>query len=244
MNDTLEIQALADGELDGEAKAAAAEAILQDTAARAEYETIVALKQTVKRACPPVDALEAWKVVRQRLDAIDKSKKAEVFIGRNAWALCSLFIVMIVGAAMFNRMTGKTRLYTGDVARVMSSMIPLPTSTPSDVVRVAENELGAAPFRLPPADLHPVGAARGLFEGRKALIVQLSDAGGTSRLLVVENVHEVEGLKCDGKQVYSVGQLNGVNAVSWQCSGYICLLVGNRPMGDLLSIASTLRVTP
>jgi hypothetical protein len=245
MSDKLDIHALADGQLDGEAKADAAEQILKDPTARAEYESVVLLKQTLKRTCPPTPEPVAWKAAMSRLDEIDRSKRAEVFIGRNAWALCGLFIVMIFSMAMFNRATGRNKLYTGDMARMMSSMVPLPFTNqePSEVQRKVQDELGETPFQVPADGLHATQMSRGFFDGRRALLVNLEDPNGPAALLIIENIHEVEGLSHEGgEQAFSVGKLNGVNAIAWQSSEFICLLVGERDVQDLHQAATRIRV--
>ena len=245
MSETLDMHALADGQLEGEALAAANQQIADDPQARAEFETVALLKSTVKRACPPVTDPEVWKACKGRLDAIDRSKKAEVFIGRHAWALCGLFAVLIFSAAMFNRMNGRNKLYTGDMARMMSSMSPLPFSIgePAQVQKQLQAELGATPIQVPSGGLRPTGMLRGFIDGRRAMLVDMADADGPARLIVIENVHEVEGLhQSDGEPMFIVGRLNDMNAVSWRSGDFLCILVGDREVGALCDAAGRIRI--
>jgi hypothetical protein len=244
MNEFEDIHALADGQIEGEAKAAAAARILSDEAARAEYETVTLLKATLVRACEPVPNPEGWKDVRERLDAIDRTRRAEVFVGRNAWALCAVFFVLIVSAAFFNRATGRNKLYTGDVARVMSSMVPMPLGSSSDVEQGVQSALGMVPFRVPAEGLRPTGFSKGLLDGNRAVMVNFLDSRGPTVLLVIENKHEVEGLRRDPDELgYSVGKLNGINAIAWECDGRICILVGERDFEDLQQVATHVRAS-
>lgn len=243
MSEYLEFHALADGQLEGDDKSRVAEQILSDPSARAEYETVQILKQTVKRAYPPIPEPEVWQVCRGRLDAIDRSKKAEVFIGRHAWAICGLFIMLIISAAMFNRMTGRNRLYPADLGTMMSSMSPLPFGEPSSAQQAMDARLGGSPVHIPTTGLRPTRMMQGFVQGRNAIVVEFADRFGSANLIVIENIHEVEGLRQDGAQLaYSVGKLNDMNAVSWQSDGFICIIVGDRDVADLCAAASQIRI--
>lgn len=242
MNEFEDIHALADGQIEGEAKAAAAARILSDESARAEYETVTLLKATLQRTCEPVPNPEGWRIARERLDAIDRARRAEVFVGRNAWALCAVFFVLIVSAAFFNRATGRNKLYTGDVARIMSSMVPMPLGSSSDVEKGVQNTLGTMPFRVPAEGLRATGISKGFFGGSRALLLNFVDSRGPTFVIIVENMHEVEGLTQDpNEEGYSVGKLNGINAISWDCDGRICILVGDRDFDDLQQVAAQIR---
>jgi len=244
MNEFEDIHALADGQIEGEAKAAAAARILSDEAARAEYETVVLLRSTLVRTCEPIPNPEGWKDVRERLGAIDRTRRAEVFVGRNAWALCAIFFALIVSAAFFNRATGRNKLYTGDVARIMSSMVPMPLGTTSEVEERVQSTLGTVPFRVPAESLRTTGFSKGYLDGNNAIMVNFVDSRGPSFLLIIENQHEVEGLRQDPNELgYSIGKLNGINAISWDCHGRICILVGERDFDDLQLVASQMRAS-
>lgn len=244
MNEFEDIHALADGQIEGEAKARAAARILSDEAARAEYETVVLLKSTLARTCEPIPNPEGWKDVHERLVAIDRTRRAEVFVGRNAWALCAIFFVLIVSAAFFNRATGRNKLYTGDVARIMSSMVPMPLGTTSEVEERVQSALGTVPFRVPAEGLRTTGFSKGYLDGNNAIMVNFVDSRGPTFLLIIENQHEVEGLRQDPNELgYSIGKLNGINAISWDCHGRICILVGERDFEDLQQVASQIRAS-
>src|SRR5438045_8964116 len=105
----------------------------------------------------------------KRLDEIDRTKRVEGFVGRYAWAICSIFICLIFGAAWLNRMGGGG-LNASDVAKAASTLAPIsaPRSQNSDAKRqwLQQNLERAMPVQ--PDMISVVGGAAGYLEdGRK-----------------------------------------------------------------------------
>jgi len=94
--------------------------------------------------------------------------------------------------------------------------------------------------------------SRGLYEGRRAMMVRLADARGSVALLVVEDTHSVEGMQgaSDARlfghgqvaRLFGHGQVDGMNCISWVEDGVACLLVGARPPMELEGIAQQIRL--
>lgn len=246
MRDALDIHALADGELSSADQARVRERIQADPALTAEYESILIVKQTVQAKCVSIGNDEVWRDCRERLDAIDKTKRVEGFMGRYAWALCLGFLIMIVGAASFNRMPNRQSVDTGDMARMVAGMTPIPMPTqkpPAEVQRWAEQQLHGAPVQLPAESMQVKSLSRGLYEGRRAMMVRLADTRGSVALLVVEDTHSVEGVQgASDARLFGHGQVDGMNCISWVEDGVACLLVGARSPMELEQIAYQVRL--
>ncbi|HRF58395.1 MAG TPA: hypothetical protein PLH94_00610 [Fimbriimonadaceae bacterium] len=246
MSDYLEIHALADGELSAQEQVRVRDRIESDPRAKAEFVAVTLVKSTVQTRCVPVANDEVWSACRERLDAIDKTKRVEGFVGRYAWALCLGFLIMIVGAASFNRMPNRQSVDTGDMARMVAGMTPIPMPTqkpPAEVQRWAERQLDGAPVQLPAESMQVQSLSRGLYEGRRAMMVRLADARGSVALLVVEDTHSVEGMQgASDARLFGHGQVDGMNCISWVEDGVACLLVGARPPMELEGIAQQIRL--
>lgn len=103
MSDWLEIHALADNELDAESEAEARKAVEGSPAAASEYRSVQTVKETLASKAVQAEVSDAWKKCRGRLDEIDKTHRAESFVGRFSWALSGLFVVALVSTAIYNR---------------------------------------------------------------------------------------------------------------------------------------------
>lgn len=234
MNDRMNMHALADGHLNGEAKAQAEARLAGDPELRAEYESIVALKRALQKV-EPVTCARTWDKCRSRLAELDKRTAIESTVGRFAWAFCSIFLCVIIGAAMFNRSLGNG-VRTGDVARVLSGL------TPSSNVSHPEAESMAQWIKLPSQGIRLAGAQRTLMAGHPMTIYYLEDKGGRLALLEIQGVSKVEGIEpmIENPQ-YSIGKLNNMNALVWSDNGLTYFLVSDRPYEELASAAKTIR---
>lgn len=248
MNDWIQMHALADGELDDQAKAQATELAQKDPACNAELQTVQALKSLLQTRCCCSPPPTLWTQTRKRLDAIDRARKADSFVGRYAWALCGVFLVMLVGAATTNRLAAKRSVHAGDMAEMASSLSPLALpsgSAPKLVHDFVSNVLRDAPVTPEPVDLTLRSVAEGIIDGFRVARLTFGDQKGTVALIVVKNADEVQGVHED-RQVdgYRVGKLNSLHVVSWIEGGYALFVVGQRSPEELCRIADALRAGP
>src|SRR5688572_11364387 len=103
MSDWLEIHALADEQLSAEEKAQAQERLANSEKSQRELRAIQAIKEAAASRRDTVTCEQTWKRCQRRLDEMDKVHRIEGFVGKYAWALCSVLFIGIVGAGMLNR---------------------------------------------------------------------------------------------------------------------------------------------
>lgn len=240
MNEPMNLHEYADGRLSAAERARVEEAVANDPGLRRELEAIQALKATLIRHCGPVADDRAWDATLSRLDELDRVKRAENFVGRHAWGLCGAFLVLIVGAAVWNRQATPNTLYTADMARVSASMVPV--SPPLAGARDAwggwiRNHLGRAPIEFNARPVRVLGAQKGEWDGRRAVRLDLEDGVGPMILFMVGGVQKVHSGDGSTQGRYCLTQMQGVNAVSWVSGDYAFLLAGNRGFNDLVIAA-------
>lgn len=236
MNERMDMHALADGQLEGEAKAQAEARRGQDPALQAEYESISIVKQTLQSKVEPITSAETWQKCRGRIEELDKRKRVEGFVGRHAWSLCSVFLVAILGAAMLNR-SGGDGLRTGDAARMLSGLAPVSRAgspAPVDMKDWVRKTSGVKDIRL-------IGTARGSYQGHPVSLFQLQDSEGDMAVLSIRGVSEVQGVEpMLENRNFSVGKLNNTNCVTWHEGSSTLFLVADRPYEDLAKVAESL----
>lgn len=235
MSDWIEMHALADGQLEGAAKAEA-ESKLEDPAHRAEFEAVQNLKGTLQSHCKPIPNPSAWQKCRERLAEFDKRQTVEGFVTKYAWGLSTLFLAIILGAGLFNRAFHVEGLGTGDAARVLSGLAST-RSTPSTSVDMSE-------WIVPPRgdELRLIRQAAGIFRGHPVAAAYFEDAKGPITAFSISGISRIEGVEpLLDNPFYSVGKLNGVNCVTWSDGPNTLFLVGERSFEELGGIADRLR---
>lgn len=239
MNDYLDLDALADGQLEGEAKAAAEARIRCCEKSRAHFEAVRQLKVGLSTKCEPIMCEETWSKCRDRLREIDRAKKVEGFVGRYAWGLCGVFLLAIVVGGSLNRTSGAVR--PGDVARISASMSPLPfagSRTSEDRPKWFDGIM--PPMKIEPEKVQIVGAASGMVNGHRVGKVSLVDPTGPMALFMFENTERIEDGNAND-QGFSLCTVGGSNAVGWSENPHAYLLIGDRPFDDLQIIAHAIR---
>ncbi len=244
-NNLIDIHALADGELHGEDKSQASDRLQSCASSRAEYESVLLLKQTLKQKCSAPAHDESWKSCRDRLDLIDKTKRAETFVGKYAWALCGVFLFTIISAAVFNRTAGGNVLNAADMTNVVSGMSPLAlpsASGPSALKQWMNKILGRAPVQIEP-QLQLRSVRQGWVNGRRAARFDFVDQKGPLALVVLEETDGVEGAELFGKESkYYRSQMENNQVLGWCEKGYGLFLISPRSIDELVPVAERLRV--
>ncbi len=243
MNERLDIHAWVDGELDDIAHARIDEWASNDPATKAEAESISALKSNLKTHCSAgIPNPDLWKTCQTRLNDLDRLKRADNVIGRYAWGICGAFVLLIAGAAVFNRSSGSQTLYTGDMARMSQSLLPvqLPSSRTTEPEHKIQGFQGA--MIMFDSRLSVLGMAAGVVNGRRAARLTLADSQGNMALLVVEDISRVEGTEGSSGTPFSRGKIDDANCVSWTDKGCGLILAGNRDSIALEEIARLIRI--
>jgi anti-sigma factor RsiW len=240
MSDWLEIHALADGELTGEEQARVQERLGRCEKSQAEYAAVKNLKATLDSKCASVTCEETWQKCRKRMNELDKARRTENFVTKYAWGICSMFFVLILGAAMLNRTAGPG-LRAMDVARMSAGMMTVPgpkSQNMPDKQRWVQETLQA---RVPVAEtpLYVKSGAKGVTQdGRQVVRLDLLDDRGDLSLIVVERAQKVDDFtRVQGNSNYLGGSINGMNCVTWSDGGSAFLLVGDRSLPELCSVA-------
>ena len=233
------LHALVDEELFGEERARVLALVNDDAAYVARYAELSKLKSilaTLPQANPDKGS---WKNCVRRLDAIDKSKRAEYYVGKYSWGLAGLVFCVIVSGSLMNRFGGH-RLDTGDVTKMASSMAPFtPEFHPATnfLGKWLEGVVGPAPVKAP-ASLKVVSAQAGSVEGRKMARVLLADSAGQMVLLVIPTDEAIDGMTpMAGDGDFGSGTMGGFNCVAWHQNGFAMVLLGNRDAQTLRASA-------
>lgn len=243
MNDWLDVHALVDGELSEEDRPRVQERIKTSKQSMAEWHAVRQIKAVLVSKCAKPDCEEVWKACTKRLRQIDRTKRAEFFVGRYAWAICGLFFAVILGAATLNRLNGGG-IGTGDVARVSASLVPISaprSQAPDDQRKWLQDNLSKT-MQLQPGRLSVVGGAMGhLPDGRRVARADLQDSEGPLNLFVIERADALDDVEqVDGHNTYAGGTFAHENCVSWSREGNEFLLVGDRPVDELCQIGDAL----
>lgn len=242
MSDFLEIHALADGQLEGEERAAAEARLRSCEKSQAEFRAVQSVRETLQTKCTEITCEDTWRKCQGRLREFDRSKRVESFVGRYAWGLCSVFLVAIVMAASVNRMGGPS-LSTGDVARASSTLIPFgaPRSqAPDDQRRWLEGVMNG-PMPSQPESVQVIGGASGVINGHKMVRINLADSIGTMAFFMMEDVQRIADAEAVSKRGFALCKVNGTNAVGWSEGPRSFLLMGERPIDDLEMVAAAIR---
>lgn len=245
MSDWLEIHALADEQLDATEKKRVEDRLAGSEECQKELHAIRSVKTALSSRRDTIDCRATWTRCVKRLDEMDKAHRIESFVGRYSWALCSLFLVFILGAAMFNRFAGGPRVNTSQVPEMAASMAPYlfaPRSqSRSDVVEFQNKAVGRAPVRLLPAEAMPsvqiIRGASVFIDGRHHVRIDLLDSGRPVTLVAMQGA-KVEGFEpVPGRDGLSQGSVNGRNCVAWTDGDYTVLLIGDEGIPELCRLA-------
>ncbi len=241
MSDRLEqANCLADNELTTEEKAEVVALLKQDSSAHAEYEWAVVLKDQLRSKCVQPKSEDCWSRVTAQLDAIDRTKKAERFVGRYSWGLAGLFVIAVASAAVVNRVNGGEEVSTRTIAGLVNGMAPItrPASAP-EAQQELQNRMGAVPVDVD--RLEVVGYNYGKMLGRDAATFAFVDRTGSLELMMIDGKITIESMDGNKTGIYSHGYMNNVPCLVWNEKGYGFMLSGRRSSLELVDAADQLR---
>lgn len=236
MSDWLDLNLLADGQLEGAELAAAQSRLASDPAAQAEYQAILKLKDALKSSCNPIPNQDSWQEGLRRLDAIDRVRPVERVVAKYSWALCGVVAVALVGAHFNARSQGNAF----NPAMAQAGVSTGPAQKAEDISDVLARE----GVTLPPITrrgLHPTNFARFLVDGQPCTRIWLSDDRGGLILDIYPGVTNLEGQSIRGSESKRV-QLNSMNGVGWVGKENAYVLVGDRAESDLLHLSNKLNL--
>jgi hypothetical protein len=244
MSDWLDIHGLADEQLTAEEKARVNERLAGCEKSQRELRAIQAVKDTVGARRDTVTCEETWKRCQKRLDEMDKTHRIEGFVGRYAWAMCSLFLAFIIGAGILNR--GKPSLGAVDVPRMAANMTPFLTSPASQDTNTQQSFLRANAIPAPNQQIargskvYIIQGARAVIDGRRLTRLDFQDGPGPRGQLILIGLEgtPIEGVEpVPGREGYFYAQVNDSNCVTWQEAGFTFVLQGWRSVDELCEFA-------
>jgi len=241
------MHALADGEVSSAEREEAQALMAQNPHLQAEYETALIVRSLLHRSCRPITDEESWAQSRQRIADLARVRQTESFVGRYAWGIAGAFLVLITAAATVNRMDRSQPLYTGDVARLTSSMSPVAFTRPAERANADQwlhKACGKALVDLTGEGVVATAGASAIVDGRPVARVDLRDADGPMTLIAVGSVNTVDGTGPSDTDELCRHKVGEMNCVSWKDGDYAVLLIGPRDHDQLARIASSIRVSP
>lgn len=244
MTEPTQLHALADGELAPQEVQTLREALKADSKAAAELNAILNLKDLLaKNAVAHADP-EVWKGCVRRLDAIDKTRRVEGFLGRYAWALCgALFLFILSGRVAM-------RNVQGDSARI-SDILPFARSGRHATAqsRMESNAyraiLNAVSRNLDPKEIQVFEPVYGRVHDFPAVRVPLRDREGDLVLTDVGgslDLQDTAPFPTDA--TLATGIVDGQNCVVWKTEGETWVLNpvnGPRSLESLREVATRIR---
>ena len=243
MIDPIELNALADGELspkEAEALRRRLEASPEDLAA---YDSIVRVKQLLSTHSERVECRTEWKACVGRLDELDRTRRAERFVGRYAWVLCGVFFLAITAGGLTSRDRKSDSVTVSDLSRVATILNPRQTPPIQNEARekLLDDLLGEARQSVDPRRMDIVGYSAGHLDGRPVTAFTLRDPNGTFGLLVLPGVLDLEGTAPLSDRAYKMGHLQGLNCIAWTDGQSTFSVVGDRAYEDLVAVATALQ---
>lgn len=241
MSDRLEqAHGLADNALSEAEKAEALALLKQDSCVHAEYEWAVVIKDQLRCKCVQPTSDDCWSRVTTQLDAIDRTKRAERFVGRYSWGLAGLFVVALASAAIMNRVNGAEDVSVSAIAGMVNNLTPVtrPSSAPA-AQQELQDRMGAVPVDID--RLQVVGQNFGTMMGRSAASFALVDRYGALELMMIEGQLSVQSMDGNKSGIYSHGKINRTPCIVWNEGGYGFILSGRRSTLELIDAADQLR---
>ncbi|MCW5941567.1 MAG: hypothetical protein KIS66_05005 [Fimbriimonadaceae bacterium] len=242
MNDLLDVHSLADGECRGDDLDRATR-LADAPAGRRELEAVRALRACLRSKLEQPSVDDAWSQCVRRLDAIDKTRRIESFVGRYAWGLSGILLAALVGTAMLQRTFGAPDVRARDVAMLASGMFPSGESRLLDASRYRQWFQDA--FGSQPSESQAWRVSGGVamtFHGRRMARVNLSDGKGDVSLVMVEDPAAARATTPFTDHVYFCAQtMREMNCVTWEENGFALMVVGDRSTDELHRLADELR---
>ena len=243
MIDRLDLHALADGQLSDAQRKEILDQLATDPIAAAEYQSILAMKSTLKSCAEMPDSGNLWKKCQSRLDELDKTKRVESFVGRYAWGICGIFFLMIVSGGILNRRASGI-VPSNQVSSFVASMSPVsvPRSQNQTELEPKLRQVVGAAFTNRPARMAITAVGESGVPGQRTRYVQLSDEFGKVAVLALYDVREVTGIwEYEADKAFRCGKIDGINSLFWnRGDGVICMVVGQRSYSELYDIVQAM----
>ncbi len=245
MNDPTLIHAFVDGELSAAEREQFEIQLQADPELAREVESARQLKACIGKFAATIECAEAWRGCTDRIAELEKSRRTERFVTRNAWALSAAFALVILVGGLWHRMTTPSSVENADFVKIMAGGIGV-TSKPVTAERKELNRyldalLNDAKEASTSGRIMVLRAGEGEMGGHRVTRLDLQDGRGFMVLLVTDGVVNVEGLNAEPESPgFGFGLMGSANCVSWNAAGHTFLLVGDRNQADLVVSAKSI----
>jgi len=243
MIDSLELHALADGELSADERQRLELQLQQDAALKREYDAICTVKQAIRIHVRPVPCDPQWNACSARIAALKRTKRVEQVTGKYAWALCGGLAVFILLVGVSNRSQNPGGVPGSEIASATANLVPAgapPSQQHAFVEQWLDGLLGQARRSISPERMQIVGAATGDLEGRRITRLSLRDASGDLGLIAVSGIVRFNGFQpYQSAQGFVTGKVQGADCIAWTDSSNTYVLIGSRSYDDLVAVAQT-----
>ncbi|MCU0317259.1 MAG: hypothetical protein MUC92_11770 [Fimbriimonadaceae bacterium] len=224
----IQVNRLADGDLTESESSELKAELTNDPNLASELEWAQCLKQQLKEKCHTVGCQQTWQASLLRLDAIDKTKRAEYFVGKYAWAVCGVFLVALVSAAVLNRMNPTRHLTETQVAGLFNSFRAEGGSATRGTV--VDPFPGGPPLTF--QSFYRVSSAEnGFADGHEAVRFRVDDGRGGFAVIYVSKASGVEGFS--GTNAFRLGLINGQRSVTVRHGEGLLMVMGDRGFDEL-----------
>jgi hypothetical protein len=244
MIDPLALHALADGELEKAEAQRLRHEVEGDTQAAAQLRSIESLKLLLKEKTQQPECGKEWRTCVGRLNELDKARRVEGFVGRYAWALCSMFFIAIVTGGLLGRSGGDRTVQTADLGRLASTLVPARAphnAAPSEMDRWVDYHLRRARLSMDPSRLQVMAVAQGEMDGQRVVRLTLRDPSGDLALLVLPKPLSTAGLQPIRGTGYYAGSVDSLNLVAWGADERSFVLLSARRHESLQAIAERIQ---
>lgn len=237
MTEPTQLHALADGELAPAEAQALREALKADARGAAEVDAVLNLKEFLAKNSARHTDEEAWRTCVRRLDAIDRSRRAEGFVSRYAWALCGVMFLCIVSGRYAMRNVRGDSASSVDMAHVFGPTSRVTERNRMDS-RLYETILGQAGRNLNPKEIQVGVPLHGVVNGMPAERFPMRDSDGDLALTRVHGLMELQdtGALPSNPEV-AFGIVDGTNGLVWHQAGETYVLSGDRSVDALDEVA-------
>ena len=225
MIDPTLIHAYVDGELTAAEVREFESQMHADPALAREVESARQLKASISTFAMKVDCDDAWAGCASRIAELQKVRRTERFVTRNAWALCGGFAFVLLMGGMWHRATAPASVENADFVKMMAGGIGVqsqPISTQrKELNRYLDSLLNEARKVTSDGRIEVLRSEAGDMGGHRATRLLLRDKLGDMILIVADGNVEVEGLTSTG-------------------TGHTFLLAGDRNASDLVTLAKSI----
>lgn len=230
------MSAMADGQLSAAEAEDLQAAMEANPNLKAQYQSILNLKQTLSSRLPSHDSPETLSLCLDRIRELSSADKTESVVHRFRYAFASVLAIAIFSAALVNRLEGGDILDRGGIARSLSANVAgsgdavVPEGPASTWLRqqLSSDSPSYGVLQL-------VRAERILTDGQTIGRFTYTDGASEFLCLVVPGVVDCSGSEVPGYPGLKQTTINGLNALTWCENGMSFVFASHQPVGDMLA---------